>query len=178
MATLLATERLILRDWEDRDRIPFIAMNQDAEVMRYFPSTLTADQTEALLQRIQDQHAKHGYGLWVVERKEDGAFLGFTGLSNPGFETDFTPCTEVGWRFRKEYWGNGYATEAAKACLEYGFQNLALEKIYSFTAVHNLLWVSLTTPNSILADTSPAMCCTGPIIASPLVTWQARASSV
>jgi len=135
---IIKTERLILRTWEDRDLEPFIRMNEDPEVMRFFPSTLTSEQTQAYFLRIQDHHAIHGYGLLVVEKQNENLFMGFTGLSNPTFEADFMPCTEVGWRFRKEYWGKGYATEAAQACLAYGFESQGLEKIHSFTSIHNI----------------------------------------
>jgi RimJ/RimL family protein N-acetyltransferase len=137
MTPVLTTERLILRNWDEHDIEPFTRMNADPDVMRYFPSTLTSEQSQAYLQRIIDHHDKHGYGLLVVGSREDGRFMGFTGLSIPNFEADFTPCVEVGWRFDKAYWGQGYATEAAKACIGYGLGALGLQKILSFTSTHN-----------------------------------------
>lgn len=137
MAIIIPTDRLNLREWEDRDLEPFARMNADPEVMRHFPSLLTTEQTQAYLKRILDHHATHGFGIWVVEGRDEQEFMGFTGLSIPNFEADFMPCVEVGWRFRKEYWHKGFATEAATASLRYGFENLGLDKIHSFTSVHN-----------------------------------------
>lgn len=81
---------------------------------------------------------QYGYGFFAVERKDNGEFIGFTGLTHPGFEAEFTPCVEIGWRLSKQNWGQGFATEAAMACLKFGFQELGLNEIYSFTSVHNL----------------------------------------
>jgi [ribosomal protein S5]-alanine N-acetyltransferase len=134
---IISTKRLGLRHWLDSDLIPFALMNQDKEVMKYFPHTLTREESAGMLQRIQTQFDKHGVGLYAVECKATHEFIGFTGFSIPNFESHFTPCIEIGWRFKKEVWGNGYATEAANACLQYGFQTLNFEKIVSFTAAIN-----------------------------------------
>lgn len=137
MGIVLTTDRLNLREWEDRDLEPFSRMNADPQVMKYFPSLLTAEQTRAYFQRILDHHSTHGFGLLVVEGREQKEFMGYTGLSIPNFEADFMPCVEVGWRFREEYWHKGYATEAARACLAQGFDKLGLKTIHSFTSIHN-----------------------------------------
>ena len=134
---ILTTPRLILRHWRDDDVEPFIKMNADAEVMRYFPSTHTAEDTLAQIARIKAHFTNHGYGPFAVERKDTGQFIGFTGLSQPSFKSHFTPCVEIGWRLSKENWGQGFATEAAKACLQYGFTEIGLKEIYSFTATLN-----------------------------------------
>jgi RimJ/RimL family protein N-acetyltransferase len=131
----LRTERLVLRQWRDSDIAPFAAMGADPEVMRYFPSLLTPAQVDAAVARFSHRIATTGWGLWALER--DGEFLGFTGLSVPSFEAAFTPCVEVGWRLARHAWGNGYATEAARAALEFGFGELGLREIVSFTAVEN-----------------------------------------
>ena len=89
------------------------------------------------IQRITKHITEYGYGFFALERKDNGRFIGFTGLSHPGFEAEFTPCVEIGWRLRKENWGEGFATEAAKACLEFGFDSLDLDELYAFTAVQN-----------------------------------------
>ena len=93
--------------------------------------------SDALLVSVEEHWAEHGFGLWAVERLEDRAFLGFTGLSTPSFAADFTPAVEVGWRFAHAAWGHGFATEAADAALAFGFQRLALDEIVSFTAAAN-----------------------------------------
>jgi ribosomal-protein-alanine N-acetyltransferase len=112
-------------------------MNQDPMVMRYFPRLATPEESGAMVKLINAFFDEHGYGLFAIELKATGDFIGYTGFTQPGFESWFTPCTEIGWRLRKEFWGQGYATEAAKACLECGFGQFGLKEIYSFTAVLN-----------------------------------------
>ena len=128
-------EQVTLRQWRDSDLEPYAAMNADAEVMRYFPSLLTHDQSEASLLRQRTLIAQRGWGLWVVN--VDGAFAGFTGLAIPSFEAPFMPCVEVGWRLRHEYWGRGIAYRAGLRALEHGFGVLKLPEIVSFTATVN-----------------------------------------
>lgn len=131
------TRRLLLRQWRESDLEPFAALNGDAEVMRYFPAPLTRAQSDALAQRARGAIAETGWGLWAVEHASSGSFIGFVGLAEPSFDAHFTPAVEVGWRLRREYWGNGYATEAACAALSFGFVQLALAEIVSFTAAAN-----------------------------------------
>ena len=134
----ITTPRLLLRHWCDEDIEPFAKMNADTEVMRYFPNTQTEEETLALIARIKAHFANHGYGPFAIERKDNGQFIGFTGLSQPNFKTEFTPCVEVGWRLSKQNWGQGFATEAAIASIQYGFTELGLKEIYSFTVPTNL----------------------------------------
>jgi RimJ/RimL family protein N-acetyltransferase len=139
MSTIfLETPRLILRQWQESDHEPYIQLNADKEVMEFFPSVKTAEETLAQIKRISSYITEHGYGFFAVERKDNREFIGFTGLSNPGFESYFTPCIEVGWRLSKANWNQGFATEAAKACLDYGFGVLSVDEIYAFTAVSNI----------------------------------------
>ena len=133
----IETERLLLRRWKESDLEPFVAMNQDSEVMRYFQSTLTAEQTKGFYDIILQEFSDYGYGLYAVEEKASGAFIGFVGFHWARMDLDFCPCVEIGWRLDRRYWGKGYATEGAKACLKHGFDNLGLDKVYSFTAVGN-----------------------------------------
>jgi len=105
--------------------------------MAFFPSVRSAGETMEQIQRISKHIAEYGYGFFALERKDNRRFIGFTGLSHPGFEAAFTPCVEIGWRLSMENWGQGFATEAGKACLEFGFDTLGLDEIYSFTAVQN-----------------------------------------
>ncbi len=137
----LHTERLLMRGWTSADRDAFAEMNADPEVMEHFPSTLTREQSDAFVDRIERVFAEHGYGLWVLER--NGVFLGFTGLWVPAFHASFMddlphPVVEVGWRLRRDAWGHGYATEAARASIEFGFETLGLPQVVSFTVVGNL----------------------------------------
>ncbi|HEY9000018.1 MAG TPA: GNAT family N-acetyltransferase [Mucilaginibacter sp.] len=133
----IETPRLTIRQWEEKDHEPYVSLNADPEVMKYFPSIKTPGETLAQIKRIADYIDQHGYGFWAVERKDNHQFIGFTGICEPGFEADFTPCIEIGWRLSKENWGHGFATEAALACLNFGFEKLDLKEIYAFTAIPN-----------------------------------------
>jgi len=133
----IETPRLILRDWRESDYESYISLNADAEVMEYFTSVRTPEQTLAQIGRFTSHLEKYGFGFWAMERKDNWQFIGFTGLTHAPFDEWFTPCIEIGWRISKANWGMGFATEAAKACLDYGFDILKFNDIYSFTSVHN-----------------------------------------
>jgi RimJ/RimL family protein N-acetyltransferase len=134
----LETPRLVLRRWRDSDREPFSAMNADEEVMRFFSSKLTIEQSSLLVDKIERQFVDKDFGLFAVERKQDKSFIGFVGLNQPTFESSFTPCVEIGWRVARPFWGLGYAPEAAKEVLRDGFERLGLNEILSMTAAINL----------------------------------------
>ncbi|MFC4353519.1 GNAT family N-acetyltransferase [Chryseomicrobium palamuruense] len=133
----IETARLRLRDWEQTDLEPFSEMNADEEVMKYFPKTLSKEESDAFGQAIIAEIKEYGFGLYTVEVKETNEFIGFIGFHRATFESDFTPCVEIGWRLKKEAWGKGYATEGAKACLQYGLEELGFDEVYSFTAEIN-----------------------------------------
>jgi RimJ/RimL family protein N-acetyltransferase len=136
-APVLETDRLVLRGWRAADRAPFAALNADPMVMEHFPSTLSRAESDALVARIESHFARHGFGLWAVEAPGAADFVGFVGLSTPRFEASFTPCVEVGWRLAREHWGRGYAPEAARAALGFGFERAGLDEILSFTVPAN-----------------------------------------
>ena len=135
--TELRTERTLLRAWRDDDLVPFARLNADEEVMRWFPSPLSREQSDAMASRIRARLAADGWGLWALEVPDVSPFCGFVGLSRVPFETNFTPAVEIGWRLDRPWWGHGYASEAASACLEYGFGPLGLTDIVSFTTTKN-----------------------------------------
>jgi len=132
------TPRLAFRAWQSRHRAPFAAMNSHAEVMRYFPALVTAEQTNAGIDIWREQFGDKGWSNWAVELLETGEFIGFIGLSVPRRQFPFSPCVEIGWRLKCAAWGHGYATEGAKECLRVGFEQLGLEEIVSFTSLINL----------------------------------------
>jgi RimJ/RimL family protein N-acetyltransferase len=136
--TLIETDRLILRTWKEEDLLPFAHLNQDPLVMEFFPKTLAYSETEAMLERLKQKFASDGFSFMAAELKETNEFIGFIGLNKPMFEAPFMPAIEIGWRIGSRYWNKGYATEGAKAALEYGFQTLALKEIVSFTAEINI----------------------------------------
>ncbi len=106
--------------------------------MEHFPGALTPVESDALVDRIEAHFSEHGFGLWAVELPSASSFIGFVGLSVPSLHAHFTPCVEVGWRLARAYWGNGYATEGARAALRFGFDELGLLEIVSFTVPANI----------------------------------------
>ncbi len=104
--------------------------------MRYFPATLNEAETEAFYNRIQDEFNRYHRGLYAVEIKTTGEFIGYVGLHEIGFEADFTPGIEIGWRLAADYHNQGYATEAAKAVLKLAKES-GIGRLYSFTAKIN-----------------------------------------
>jgi ribosomal-protein-alanine N-acetyltransferase len=134
----ILTDRLVLRGWRTSDRQPFAALNADPQVMEYFPAPLSFSESDQLVDAIDAGFERNGFGLWALELRGDGRFVGFTGLSVPSFEARFTPAVEVGWRLARWAWGNGYATEAAGAALEFGFSRAGLDRVVSFTTIGNI----------------------------------------
>lgn len=135
---MIETDRLVLRSWGEDDLVPFSKMNSDKAVMEYLPKCLSYDETVQFYHRIVDEHKTFGYGLYAVVLKSTGKFIGYTGFHNFDFDAEFSPGIEIGWRLAKEYWNLGYATEAAKACIDYARSRRMFDKIYSFTSVSNL----------------------------------------
>jgi RimJ/RimL family protein N-acetyltransferase len=133
----LRTERLLLRRWLPGDRVPFARMNCDPRVVEFLPAALSREESDAVADRIEAHFDRHGFGLWAVEIPGITPFAGFVGLCCATFEAPFTPCVEIGWRLDGEHWNRGYATEGARAALDFGFTSLQLEEIVSFTAVGN-----------------------------------------
>ena len=136
--TELRTERTLLRAWRDDDLAPFAVLNADKEVMRWFPSVLSREQSDAMVEKIRARLSDNGWGLWALEVPGVSTFCGFVGLNPVPFEASFTPAVEIGWRLDRPWWGHGYATEAARACLDHGFGPLGLSEIVSFTTTKNV----------------------------------------
>lgn len=135
--TSLDTDRLLLRPWRDDDRASFAELNADPVVMEHFPSTLTREASDVFVERIETGFDELGFGLWALELRETGEFVGFTGLMRANFDAHFTPAIEVGWRLARRFWGAGLAPEAARAAIDDGFERVGLDEIVSFTAVAN-----------------------------------------
>lgn len=133
----LLTARLRLRQWQDSDREPFARMNADPEVMRYFPSVQTRARSDAGVDALSDDIDARGWGFWAVELLSTGEFIGFTGITVPRHALPCMPCVETGWRLARAHWHHGYATEAARASVQHGFEVLELDEIVAFTALDN-----------------------------------------
>jgi RimJ/RimL family protein N-acetyltransferase len=133
----LSTDRLLLRRWEEGDLDPFAAMNADPAVTEYLLPPITREQSEQLVARTESSFENRGYGLWAVETKDERSFIGFVGLSFVDPDYPFGPAVEIGWRLGHRFWGHGYATEAARSALAFGFDTLGLAEIVSFTVAGN-----------------------------------------
>ncbi|WP_093442048.1 GNAT family N-acetyltransferase [Variovorax sp. 770b2] len=132
------TPRLRLRQWRESDLAPFAAMAADPQVMEFLLPLPTRADSDAMVERGRARIAENGWGFWAVEHKATGEFIGFTGLNAPVATLPFSPCVEIGWRFARHTWGQGFATEAARGALQVGFDQLGLDEIVAFTAVGNL----------------------------------------
>jgi len=126
---MLKTDRLILRPWTSTDLASLYKLCSDEAVMAHFPSTLSEEETANFLQRLIDHYAQHGYTYFAVERKDTNKVIGFIGLAYQTYDSPCTPAVDIGWRLVPSAWGNGYATEGAKACLTFAFKELQLEKV-------------------------------------------------
>ena len=133
----LFTNRLELAVFSQSHLSELVRLNADPEVMRYFPATLNPEESAALLQRITEHQRINGYSLFALHLKESDAFVGWCGLMKVPFSAHFTPAVEIGWRLNKIFWGKGLAPEAAKSVLRFGFLELGLSEIVSFTAELN-----------------------------------------
>ncbi|MDW6004781.1 GNAT family N-acetyltransferase [Vibrio mangrovi] len=139
MSYVLATKRLILRQWRDSDYSAFARLNADSHAMRYFPATLSQQESDSLADRIRNMIDVQGWGLWATVLKSTGEFIGFVGLNDKDGQSGIphAPLTEIGWRLLPEHWGKGYAPEAAESVLRFAFEQRNLPEVYAFTTLSN-----------------------------------------
>ncbi len=137
MNYFFSSPRLGFRKFQESDIETFVEMNADSEVMEFFPSTLTEEESIELTTKINDHIKDHGFGFFAVDHLKSKEFIGFIGMKKVDFETDFTPAVEIGWRLHKKFWNKGLATEGAERCLKFAFNVLEIEEIVSFTSLNN-----------------------------------------
>ena len=133
----IRTARLVMRRWRDADRDAFAAMNADPVVMRYLLAPLDRAASDAYLDRLEDLFGRQGFGLWALEVAGTAEFIGFTGLNPMPPGVPGAGGMEVGWRLAQRAWHHGYATEAAAAAMDVGFDGAGLDELWSMTAVLN-----------------------------------------
>jgi len=138
VAIMLKTERLILRPWKEEDLEPFATLNANPAVMEFYPSTLSREQSDHYAHRVMQLYEENGWGLWAVSLPGVAEFIGYVGLLPVNPQMPFAPAIEIGWRLDKNFWGKGYASEAAQEVLNYSFEVLDFDEIVSFTTVQNL----------------------------------------
>lgn len=134
---IFKSERLGFRKWNSEDLPKMAEINSDQRVMEFFPAVQSVKETEVFIHRMQDSLQKKGYCYYAVDRLDQKELIGFIGLMDKTFEAEFTPCIDIGWRLSPNAWNLGFATEGAKRCLEYAFNDLKIEKIYSMAPVVN-----------------------------------------
>ena len=137
MTTFIQTPRLVLRQWQDKDRPLFANMTADAEVMKYFPRTLTRQQSDESIDRFITCIESNGWGFWAAELRSTQEFIGFIGLNDNPTGLEFSPCVDIGWRLSRDVWGQGLATEGAKAALDFAFTQAQLSSVVSMTPTLN-----------------------------------------
>jgi ribosomal-protein-alanine N-acetyltransferase len=135
---VLNTGRLILRPWQAQDREPFAAINRDPALMQFMPAPLSAEETNAFVNRVELHFNQHGFSLWAAQLRNTDQFIGYIGLAVPRFQAPFMPAVEIGWRLASEFWRRGLATEGARAVGEHAFSDLQLPALVSFTVPANL----------------------------------------
>lgn len=133
----LRTKRLRLRALRDDDIDAFATMHADPRMMQFLAAPLSRAESEAALLRIVASTRKHGIGPWAVEVRDRAVFIGLVGLARSELEVSFAPCVEIAWRLASEYWGQGYASEAALASLEFAFKTLGLNEVLAWTTPSN-----------------------------------------
>ncbi|HAU1322215.1 TPA: GNAT family N-acetyltransferase [Legionella pneumophila] len=134
---ILETERLFLRTFQENDVESLIAISQDEKVMQFFPAIPTREEIIAFIDRIITHQEEKNFSLYAAEIKNTGEMIGFVGLFTATFQAHFTPAIEIGWRLSSKHWNQGYATEAAKAVIDYAFRKLDLDEVVSFTSALN-----------------------------------------
>jgi RimJ/RimL family protein N-acetyltransferase len=136
--TALNTDRLILRPWQAQNREPFAVINRDPAVMQFMPGPLSAEESNAFVDRIETHFNQHGFGLWAAQLRNPDIFIGYIGLAVPRFRAPFMPAVEIGWRLASEFWRRGLATEGARAVVDHAFSILEIPALVSFTVPGNL----------------------------------------
>ena len=136
---VIKTKRVGLRKYCPTDLEAFAAINADPQVMEFFPefAKLSPAEAEDAMERMNAKIDLQGFGFWAAENLDDHQLMGFIGIQQVPYETEFTPAIEIGWRLAVDYWSKGLATEGAEACLSYAFGELDLERIVSFTTPLN-----------------------------------------
>ena len=134
---IFTSQRLGFRNWKTSDLNEFAQLNANELVMEHFPNTLTTEETKAFIVRLQEHSNTYNYNYFAVEILETKEFIGFIGLAHQDYEAVFNPSTDIGWRLKPSVWGNGYATEGAKRCLEYAFNVLDLDRVTSVCTLTN-----------------------------------------
>jgi len=135
---LFTSPRLGFRNWKNSDIPKMAAISGDPEVMQYFSAPTTEEQTRQFILRMQTDFKERGYCYFAVDRLDTGEMIGFIGLMYQDYDVDFTPCVDIGWRLKKSAWRQGFASEGARACLDFAFTKLKLESVVAVATCVNI----------------------------------------
>jgi len=135
--TELETKQFYLRQWREEDFIPYEALTSNSDIMKFFPKTLTPQESKKAALKFQNLLSTRGWGFWAVEEKKSGKFIGYAGLHSPSTSFPFSPCVEIAWRMESKYWNNGTVLELGKSILTHALEVLKLEKVVYFSSIHN-----------------------------------------
>ena len=134
---IFKSERLGFRNWINRDFEDLYKLCSDEEVMEHFPCTLSKKEVEQFIDRLKNHFVENGFTYYATELVETREFIGMIGLALQEYKSNFTPAVDIGWRLKRSAWGKGYATEGAKRCLEYAFNELDINRIISVCTIKN-----------------------------------------
>lgn len=135
---IFQSDRLGFRNWEETDLDEMFEINSDKDVMEFFPAFPTKEQTAEFIERMNNQFLDSKFCYFAVDKLDNQEFIGFIGLSKQTYDANFTPCIDIGWRIKSSEWNKGFATEGAKKCLDYTFNDLGIEKVYSVAPKINI----------------------------------------
>ena len=134
---LFQSERLGFRNWTSDDLEEFAKLNADEDVMEYFPKTLSKSAVAALIEKLKSHFAQNGFTYYATELLDTNELIGMIGMAKQTYKTAYTPAIDIGWRLKKSAWGKGYATEGAKRCLDYAFNELNLTTLIAVCPINN-----------------------------------------
>jgi len=134
----LETKNLLLRQWKEEDLEAYAKLTSSKEIMKYFPRTLTREQSDKAARKFQKLLEERSWGFWAVEEKSSGQFIGYAGLHAPATKFPFSPCIEIAWRMQDKYWDNGYVLEAGRVIIRAAFEIFALDEVVYFSSLKNL----------------------------------------
>jgi 3-dehydroquinate dehydratase/shikimate dehydrogenase len=135
---MIKTERLLLRQWCEKDLEPFAQITSDPRTTEFFStSTLTREESDRLARQFMRQIEERGWGYWAVAVPGVSDFIGYIGLAEVPYKAHFTPAIGIGWQLAYDHWGKGYATEGAKAVLSHAFDKLHLKEVVAITVPYN-----------------------------------------
>ncbi len=135
---IFKSKRLGFRTWDFNDTDPMFEINADDDVMEFFPYKPSKQDTQDFIYRMQEMQKEKGFCYFAIDILENNEFAGFIGLCEQTYLDELGPFVDIGWRLKKSVWNKGYATEGAKACLDYGFNKIGLETIYSVAPEINI----------------------------------------